>query len=265
MLGVLYKLKLINLNAMNLAKVNYLSSYELYLIFLQTILLIFISIPYTIGDIKIYFLLAFMLASIVQIIIFSIRRINSNYNKKYCILMVLYIVQIFLIIIVIFFLQMINNHIIFQNILAIISVLIFYIIGFLSLSISIKYIFYLRLKKMFPTHGDKENSAEVKLINLAPFLSVDKQITYLILHYGINLTIYGYYVFFCLLAFKLADFSKWELFNQIHMFIQRCTFINFSNAIGLFSIFLALLTICIPAQQKILYEAEQKYFAKFKQ
>ncbi|AWE08887.1 hypothetical protein DCE79_16720 [Lysinibacillus sp. 2017] len=257
-------MKLMNLNAMNLAKVNYLSSYELYLVFLQTILLIFISVPYTIGDIKIYFLLAFMLVSIVQIIFFSIRRGTSNYKTKYCVLMVLYIAQFFLMIIVISFLQMINDHIIFQNMLAIISVIFFCIIGFLSLSMSIKYIFYLRLKKMFPTHGDKENSAEVKLINLAPFLSVDKQIAYLLLHYGINLTIYGYYTFLCLLAFKLADFSKWELFNQIQMFIQRCTFINFSNAIGLFSIFLALLTICIPAQQKIRYEAEQRYFAKFK-
>ncbi|WP_066391043.1 hypothetical protein [Neobacillus mesonae] len=255
-------MKNIYLKVMNLANVAYLSIIELKLVFLQTILLIIISIPYTVEDIKAYFLLVYMATSIIQVVIFSIRRTFSKYNIKYLILLTLYFIQYSLVIIVALFLTELINLVIIHNILVIIFVISFFFIGFLNLSMSIKFCFFWRLKRIFPTHGEKEHTTEVKLKNLSPFLSVEKQIAYLLIHYGINLTIYGYYVFICLLAFKLTDFSKWIFLNELHSMIKQFTFINLSNAIGLFSIFLALLTICIPAHQRIITEAERKYFLK---
>jgi len=247
---------------MNLANIAYLSTIELKLIFLQTILLFIISIPFTVEDIKAYFLLAYMATSIFQVVIFFIRRTFSKYNIKYLTLLTLYFLQYSIVIIVTLIFSNLINLMYIHNIIVTIFVISFFYIGYLNLSMSIKFCFFWRLKRIFPTHGEYEHTTEVKLKNLAPFLSIEKQIAYLLIQYGINLTIFGYYVFICLLAFKLTDFSKWFYLNELHSIIKQFTFINLSNAIGLFSIFLALLTICIPAQQRIITEAERKYFLK---
>lgn len=162
-----------------------------------------------------------------------------------------------------FFLSTFETYAILENIFSIIFLLLFCIIGFLNLSMSIKYSFYWRLKKTFPSHGEPEHAVDIKLKNLAPFLSIDKQGAYLLIHYGINITIYGYYIFLCLFAFKLTNFSSWPFFNLLHSYIQNWAFLNISNAIGLLSIFLAILTICVPAQQKIINEAEKQYYKQF--
>lgn len=82
-----------------------------------------------------------------------------------------------------FFLSTFETYAILENIFSIIFLLLFCIIGFLNLSMSIKYSFYWRLKKAFPSHGEPEHAVDIKLKNLAPFLSIDKQGAYLLIHY----------------------------------------------------------------------------------
>lgn len=261
--GYFSKLKQIHLTIKQLANLEFLSKSELFLIFVQTILLIILSIPYILGRTKVYLLLIFVIISLSKAIIFSFRRASSNYSMKYHFIITLYSAQILTIFIAFFFLPAFETYTILANIFSIIFLLIFCIIGFLNLSMSIKYSFYWRLKKLFPSHGEPDHAVDIKLKNLAPFLSVDKQGAYLLIHYGIHITVYGYYIFLCLFAFKLTDFSAWPFFNLLHSHIQSWAFLNISNTIGLLSIFLAILTICLPAQQKIINEAEKKYYMQY--
>lgn len=248
---------------LELIKFDFLSRTELILIFLQATTLILISLPFLSGDIRVYALLSFLSISLIKITIYFVRRTSSNYNTTYSNMMGMYVIHIALIVFIGIFLIRYKEPSVLTNILSIAILVILSIIGFLNLTIVIKYIFYWKLKNVFPTHGDPEHFTNIKLKNLAPFMSIEKQGAYLVLHYGINITTYGFYLYICLLAFKSVDFSTWPLFNHVHKFVQDWSIINFSNLIGLSSIFLAILTICIPIQRKILSEAESKYTAAF--
>lgn len=255
-------MKKIHSTVLKLTRLDFLSKTELVLIFLQAAALILISVPIISGEIRVYALLIILSISLIKITIFFFRCTFSNYNMKYKILLVLYVVQIFLFIYLIVVLARIETSIFLQNILTVSVLILLSIIGFLNLTIVIKYGFYWHLKRIFPTHGDQDHFVSIKLKNLAPLMSLEKQGTYLVLHYGIHITIYGFYLYVCLLAFKSLDFASWPLFEQVHAYIKNWAFINSSNLIGLFSIFLAILTICIPIQRKILSEAEMKYISK---
>lgn len=256
-------MKKIHLTVLELTKLEFLSKTELVLIFLQAAALLLVSFPFLSEEIRVYALISFLSISLFKVVIYFYRRASSNYNINYLVLMVLYVIQILLFICITVLLTRFETSTILQNIITISTLGLFGIIGFLNLTIVIKYGFYWHLKRIFPTHGDQEHFVNIKLKNLAPFMSLEKQGTYLVLHYGINITIYCFYLYVCLLAFKSLDFSSWPLFYQVHTYTQNWSIINFSNMIGLFSIFLAILTICIPIQRKILSEAETKYTSKF--
>lgn len=256
-------LKKIHFKVLELIKFDFLSRTEFILIFLQAATLIFISLPFFSEEARVYALISFSSLSLIKIIIYCFRRTSSNYSMKYLYMLCMYMIQLVLIIFIGLLLIRFEIPSILTNILSIAFLVILSIIGFFNLTIVIKYIFYRKLKYVFPTHADSENFTNLKLKNLAPFMSIEKQGAYLILHYGINITIYGFYLYICLLAFKSVDFSTWPLFNHVHRYVQNWSFINLSNLIGLSSIFLAILTICIPIQRKILSEAEGKYTSAF--
>lgn len=261
--GCFTNLKKIHATVLELTNLEFLSKTELILIFLQATALLLISFPLLSEEIRVYALTSYLSISLVKILIYCSRRTSSNYNMKYLILLVLYIVQILVFICITVLLVKFKTSTTLQSILVISSLSLFSIIGFLNLTIVLKYIFYRHLKRVFPIHGEQEHFVPIKLKNLAPFMSIEKQGTYLVLQYGIHITIYGFYLYICLLAFKSVDFSTWLLFDQVHTYTKSWSFINSSNLIGLFSIFLAILTICLPIQRKIISEAEIKYMSKF--
>lgn len=72
-----------------------------------------------------------------------------------------------------------------------------------------------------------------------------------------KLLFYGFYLYINLLAFKSFKFDQDSLFYTLKGYIIKWEFLNLSNTIGIFSIVIALLVICIPAQHKIENDAEK--------
>lgn len=160
--------------------------------------------------------------------------------------------------------QLLNVYI---EVTAICWIIIFFIMGLLNSKITAKYLFYWCLKSIFPFEGEEIIQTEFSLKKLSPYISLEKQKAYLIISYGTNFIIYGIYTYLCLLTFKFAKFTDMPVFEIVQSYLINWSFINLSNAIELFPIFLvflALLTICIPAQQGIVREANQEVLERFK-
>lgn len=246
-----------------LCGIEFLSNLELWNIFLQSFFIIIICIPFISGDIRYIVMLLLIITFILQLVIFCFRWKKFNYIAIFKI----YLVLLFLILLVglglIMILSLMQQVNIFIEIVAICWMIIFFIIGFLNFKITVKFLFYWRMKKVFPYEGENPTQIEISLKKLSPYISLEKQKAYLMISYGINLIVYGFYTYFCFLVFKSWIFTEVPVLKKIQAYIFNWNFINSSNAIGLFSIFLALLSICVPAQQKIVREAEKEMLAKY--
>ncbi|MGE7811222.1 hypothetical protein [Lysinibacillus capsici] len=199
---------------------------------------------------------------LAQLVGFAIRRIKFNYTKKFKLYLILVFVFLSLFTGLVTSLNYLHELNIFIEIAAVSWVIIFCIIGFFNFNITIKFLFYWRLKKIFPFEGEDSTQREITLKKLSPFISLEKQKVYLIIRYGMNFIVYGFYMYLCVFIFKISNFTA-PVLEKIQSHINLWSFINASNAVGLFSILLAILTICVPAQQKIVREAEREMMKRY--
>lgn len=246
-----------------LCGIEFLSNLELWNVFLQALFVIIVCIPFITIDIRYIVILLLVVTFILQLSIFGFRCKKFNYNAIFKI----YLALLFLILVVFGFLMILSLmhqvNIFFIEIVLVCWIIIFFIIGFLVIKISAKFLFYWRMKKVFPYEGENSAQIEISLKKLSPYISLEKQKVYLMLSYGINLIVYGFYMYFCFLVFKLSIFNEVPVLKKVQAYIVNWSFINSSNAIGLFSILLAIVTICVPAQQKIVREAEKEMLEKY--
>lgn len=247
-----------------LSGLYFLSNLELIIIFLQTLLLLLICVPIFQEGFRSNMIMLFIFLDFVLLVVFSIRRRKFNYTIKFKIYLALDFIHIILLIgimICFYKMQEIANVIEFT---VIAWIILFFIIGLINFKMTIKFLFYWRLKRVFPAEADEKYEIEVTLKKMSPYISLEKQKGYLMIRYGMKGIIYGFYIYLCLLIFKNAEFNAIPLLEKIQSYLVNWNFINVSNAIGLYSIFLALLTICIPAQQKIVRDAEKEMVERFK-
>lgn len=247
-----------------LSGVDYLSNIELWTIFFQTILLFLICVPLFQEDFRAIMMLLLLFLGLVQIIGFSIRRKKFNYTLNFKVYLLLVLFHLFLFLGVVIYLYKTQSLTIFIEIIAVGWVIIFFTIGIINFKMSAKYFFYWHLKKIFPSEGDEKYQKEVSLKKLSPYISLEKQKAYLIINYGMNLIIYGFYIYLCLLIYKIAEFNSIPVLEKVQTHLIKWSFINASNTIGLFSIFLAIITICVPVLQRIVREAEKEMMERFK-
>ena len=239
-----------------LCGVDYLSNIELWNIFIQAFFVVIICIPLISEEIRKIVTLLLLITFLLQLVVFCFRKKRFNYIigfKKY-----LTLVLVFLILGLIITLSRLQQVNIIIEIIAVFWIVMFFIIGFFNLKITAKFLFYWRLKKVFPFEGENPTRKEVSLKKLSPYISLEKQKAYLIISYVMSFIVYGFYIYLCFLTFKISIFTEIPVLEQVQTYIVKWSFIDSSNAIGLFSIFLALLTICVPAQQKIIREAEKE-------
>lgn len=248
-----------------LSGIDFLSKVELRSIFLQTIIFILLFMPFIQESFNsdIMFMV-FLFLSLVQIVVFPIRRTKYNYIQNYKIYLVLVLSHLLLFSGVVSFLYRTKSFTLFTEIIAAGWLILFFSIGLINFKISAKYLFYWRLKKTFPYEGDEIDEVEVSLKKLSPYISLEKQKAYVIIKSGMTIIIYGFYIYLCLFIFRMADFNSIPVLEKIQTHFNNWNFINISNTIGLFSIFLALLTICVPVQQRIIREAEKEMLEKYK-
>lgn len=247
-----------------LSGVDFLSSIELWTIFLQTILLFLICVTLFPEDFRSYIMLLLLLLSLVQLVGFSVRRKKFNYTKNFKSYLILVFSHLFLFLLGGTYLYKTQLLTIFIEIIAVGWVILFFTIGLINFKMSARYLFYWRLKKNFPSEGDEKHQIEVSLKKLSPYISLEKQKAYLIINYGMNFIVYGFYIYLCLLIFKFTEFNATPVLEKVQTYLINWSFINGSNTIGLFSIFLALLTICVPVQQRIVGEAEKEMLERFR-
>lgn len=248
----------------SLSGIEFLSNIELLSIFLKALFVFIICVPFSSEIVRSIMMLLVFFMAFVQLIVFSYRSPNIEYPKKfkvYLIVVLLFLISFFSLAFYLSKGQLLNIYI---EIAAICWVFFFFIIGLINFRMAAKYLFYWRLKRIFPFEGEKKNQTEFSLKKLSPHISLEKQKAYLIISFGTNIIIYGFYTYFCLLAFKLAKFTDIPVLEKVQSYLINWSFINSSNAIGLFSIVLALLTICVPAQQRIVREANQEVMERFK-
>ncbi|MGB5946212.1 hypothetical protein [Paenisporosarcina sp.] len=246
-----------------LSGVDFLSNIELWTIFLQSILFFLIFVTLFQEDFRSHMMLLLLFLGLVQLVGFSIRRKKSNYTKKFKIYLIFVLSYLFLFLGVVTYLYKTQSLTIFIEIITVGWIILFFTIGLINFKMSARYLFYWRLKKTFPSEGDKKYRVEVSLKKLSPYISLEKQKAYLIINYGLNFITYGFYIYLCLLIFKINEFNAIPVLEKVQNYLTNWNFINASNTIGLFSIFLALLTICVPVQQRIVGEAEKEMFEEF--
>ncbi|QFG00407.1 hypothetical protein PB01_17240 [Psychrobacillus glaciei] len=245
-----------------LCGIEFLSNLELWNVLLQAFFVIIVCIPFITVDIRYIVMLLLVITFILQLAVFCFRCKKFNYIATFKIYLALLflILVVFGLIIILSLMQQVN---IFIEIVTACWMIIFFIIGFLVIKITVKFLFYWRMKKVFPFEGKNPAQIEISLKKLSPYISLEKQKAYLMISYGINLIVYVFYIYFCFLVFKLSIFTEVPVLKKVQAYIVNWSFINSSNAIGLFSIFIALVTICVPAQQKIVREAEKEMLEKY--
>lgn len=247
-----------------LSGLYFLSNIEVGIIFLKTIILLLICVPIFHEGLRSNMMISFLILGFVLLVVFSVRRTKFNYTTKFKVYLILECIHLILFIGIVFYFYKIQEMTNLIEFTAIGWIILFFIIGLINFKMTTKFLFYWRLKRVFPSEGDDKYEIEVSLKKLSPYISLEKQKGYLIISYGMNGIIYGFYMYLCLLIFKNADFNTSPLLEKIQSYLVNWAFINISNTIGLFSIFLALLTICIPVQQKIVREAEKERIKSFK-
>lgn len=247
-----------------LSGLNFLSSIELWILFLQTILLLLICVPIFQERFGSSIMMLFLFLSLVLLVEFSIRRVKFNYTTKFKLYLILVFSHLILFIGLVIYFYKIQIMTIFIEFTAISWLILFFIIGLINFKMTAKFLFYWHLKRVFPSEGDEKYEIEVSLKKLSPYISLEKQKGYLMISYGMNVIIYGFYIYLCLLIFKIAEFNTTPVLEKIQSYLVNWTFINASNTIGLFSIFIALLTICVPVRQRIVRDAEKEMVERFK-
>lgn|GEM_PF-4122634 len=247
-----------------LSGLGFLSNIEVGILCLKTIIVLLICVPIFHEGLRSNMMISFLILGFVLLVVFSVRRTKFNYNTKFKVYLILELIHLILFIGIVVYFYKIQEMTNFIEFTAIGWIILFFIIGLINFKMTTKFLFYWRLKRVFPSEGDEKYEIEVSLKKLAPYISLEKQKGYLIINYGMNGIIYGFYMYLCLLIFKNADFNTSPLLEKIQSYLVSWTFINVSNTIGLFSIFLALLTICIPVQHKIVQEAEKEMIERFK-
>ena len=247
-----------------LSGLNFLSSIELWILFLQTILLLLICVPIFQERFGSSIMMLFLFLSLVLLVEFSIRRVKFNYTTKFKLYLILVFSHLILFIGLVIYFYKKKIMTIFIEFTAISWLILFFIIGLINFKMTAKFLFYWHLKRVFPSEGDEKYEIEVSLEKLSPYISLEKQKGYLMISYGMNVIIYGFYIYLCLLIFKIAEFNTTPVLEKIQSYLVNWTFINASNTIGLFSIFIALLTICVPVRQRIVRDAEKEMVERFK-
>jgi hypothetical protein len=116
---------------------------------------------------------------------------------------------------------------------------------------------------VFPDERVKEPITRASLKKLSKYIDIEKQRIYLIVQYGEKLILYGFSAYFILWVVKTYDFQDVPLLYQIQDYVRGWQAIDFSILLSLFSILLALLTICWPIQSRIIEEAEKRLAEKF--
>lgn len=142
-------------------------------------------------------------------------------------------------------------------------------IGYIGSNIiyyTLNFIYVLGLKRMFPSELRTKSKPINQLNNskLSEFIELDKQMVF----YNINLFNKMIYIlvvfFFVILISKYSIVDQDILEGEISIWIKGQEWANFSNGIGVFSLFISIYSITIPIQRKIISEAVDRYNDKFK-
>jgi hypothetical protein len=166
----------------------------------------------------------------------------------------------------IFLIYIINNPIIFSyglifplfSYLYISGILVFY-------SVDVFFIFC--LKRIFPYEGElqKNQANEIGLKKLSKFIDLDMQKLYLSLSL-INIILYLLLVIFLmLLVIKHVNGGEFGMIEVLSIWVQKQDYITLFNALSLLSLLIAIYTITIPAQGRIIKDAKRKFLDKYRE
>ena len=228
-------------------------------------ILIFISGPISLLIFRnIYRAIAFivLIGAVISLIIKMRKNMRSrNYPIYYSILLYM----LFLSFVDIFVITVINNSIIyiygfilpFFSYLYISGIILFYLINI---------IFIFGLKSMFPEEGEIEKKDYIiSFKKLSKYIDLDKQKLYFSLTL-INALIYMLFVIFIMLLFiKHINFVQIGIIEKFSIWVKKQDYFTLFNGISLFSLLIAIYTLTIPAQRKIIKEAKVKYIERYKE
>lgn len=249
---------------LQLSGIEFLTNIEIGFLFLKTFLIVLLvcTSPFFDGIRSITILLVTIIV-FVQLFIFFLRYKKVVYSGKYKFYVSVGFLHISLFISFIFSFYNMQSLNFFIEIIGICWLIFFFIMHYMNLSFTFKLVFYWHLKSVFPFEGNEKPSIEFTLKKLSPYISIEKQKAYLFLNYGSNTIFFVFYFYLCLLILKNANFTAIPEFANMQLYLINISVINTSNTIGLVSIFIALITLAIPAQQKILREAEENLIKRF--
>lgn len=250
---------------LKLSDVAFLTNIEIGLLFLKTLLIVLlVSTSLFLEGIRSVTILLVTIIIFIQLFIFYSRHKKIFYSGKYKSYIIVSFLQIFLFISFIFSLYRMQSLNLYIEIIGICWLICLFIMSYINFSFPLKMLFYWRLKSVFPFEGKEKQSLEFSLKKLSPYISIEKQKAYFIISYGTRTIFYGFYFYLCLVILKNANFTAIPQFADMQFYLINMSFINTSNTIGLLSIFIALLTLAVPAQQKIVREAEENLMKRFK-
>ncbi|MBS4199307.1 hypothetical protein KHA93_06515 [Bacillus sp. FJAT-49732] len=164
----------------------------------------------------------------------------------------------------IFLLTLINNQIIYGYGLVAVLFAYLYVTGvFIYYLINVLY--YWGLKKMFPFEREPEVNRflQISQKKLSKYIELDKQKVF----YNISLInsfLYFLFVLYGMLCFiKFTEGDHVAVLGILSSWVKAQEWLNFSNGISVVSLLLAIYTITIPVQNKIIKEARENYKEKY--
>ena len=202
-----------------------------------------------------------ILATLYMIVSSTKANIDKNYPFGY-------IISIYLLLfsfMILFILGLFNNSEILGYAIAVDLFLYGFIGSFIIINLlNIVYIFC--LKRMFPyeKRDDKKQKINVSRKKLSEYIDLEKQKVYFNIVL-INAAIYFFFViFFIILLIRHIPIGSGTIPLVFSNWLEKQEWANFSNSIGVISLLITFYSITIPAQNRIINEARERYKERYK-
>lgn len=240
---------------LELTKLGELSQYQritFFIIYLCPIAALFLL--HNNPDYQIFMLLIIFLFNLYSISHYWMHKKNKEIPKEYFKFIHLQILlYLFLVLIIIFK----DSSALIYPTLIFLLVIILNTTTFLHYLIN--YIYIRALKKEFPFEKEEKNEVKISKRNLSKYVTLDQQMTYF------NLQILNFFVysltasFVALLIFKHFVIPFAETADTFMQWILKQENISLFNTVSLVSLSIAVYSVTIPRQLKIMKSAEEEY------